>query len=70
MATVRLLEAQPFAVIAVVLGRPSSWAEVGDVSRALSVGLKRAHRVFDGSYDRDAHQEEWANSRPFDRSGN
>eukprot|EP00969_Alexandrium_andersonii_P129133 5706301-Alexandrium_andersonii.AAC.1 len=33
-------------------------------------GLKRARRVHDQSYDRDAVQEEWVNSRPFDRSGN
>eukprot|EP00969_Alexandrium_andersonii_P021618 946213-Alexandrium_andersonii.AAC.1 len=50
-SAIRLPQAQPFEVIAVVLGRLSAWAEVGNVSKALSTGLRRARRVYDGLYD-------------------
>eukprot|EP00969_Alexandrium_andersonii_P327888 14490067-Alexandrium_andersonii.AAC.1 len=62
-AAVDLLQDQ---VIAVALGRPSGWAEFGDVFKALLTGLRRARRVYKGRYDRDYAQESWVNIRPFD----
>eukprot|EP00969_Alexandrium_andersonii_P033564 1466872-Alexandrium_andersonii.AAC.1 len=64
------MQRAPPTVLCVVLGRPSGWSEVQSISKAVSTSLKRALAVYRGSYDRDEEQEDWVNSRPFDRSGN
>eukprot|EP00969_Alexandrium_andersonii_P056655 2497908-Alexandrium_andersonii.AAC.1 len=61
--------AQPEAVADTALGRPSGWATVGPINRALASSIGQARQVYGGRGGRcesDLAQDGWMREQLFD----